>query len=73
MNIDLTTYTGLQLREEIENLRRISLFDPTTYNNCEKSAKPYIDEMNRRSEKIAKEFNKRPLKVSFKTFRGKKV
>lgn len=65
---DLTTLTKDELLARIHALRWSIGGQGENYKNCEKEAKPLIDEYNRRGKKIAKKYNRSWRVLTFKGF-----
>lgn len=65
MNKDLTQLTGQELRN-IQHQFRARLQAGEDYEKVESDFKPYLQEMQRRADLIAKKYGTKPQKMSFR-------
>lgn len=66
--LDLTKLEGRELSHQVYILRQRVAHNEISYNQGKELAEPYIQELNRRSKEIAKEFGMKPKTYKFAGF-----
>lgn len=56
---------GIYLRNRIQDIKQRLAFGNIDYDTAKKEAEPFIEEMNKKGEEIAKKFGKKFSKFTF--------